>query len=182
MASGENGEDFVAQLLVAHALARLWVVRGEQHRQEIVAIGTVGPALGDETGDKRVEGPDRGAVALGIAPWKPSRKAEDVEQIHALRDHLVHQVPHRFDLPADIAGEHRARDDGKRQRHHFGGDVERLAPPLPTRGPASFVTDHRYNVHLAVRNTPGGAREILHPDGVWIPWITRMTRPTLEPC
>ena len=40
-------------------------------------------------------------------------------------------------------------------------------------GVASFVTDHHYNVHLAVRNTPGGAREILHrPDGVWTPWIT----------
>ena len=40
-------------------------------------------------------------------------------------------------------------------------------------GVASFVTDHHYNVHLAVKNTPGGAREILHrPDGVWRPWIT----------
>jgi dipeptidyl aminopeptidase/acylaminoacyl peptidase len=35
------------------------------------------------------------------------------------------------------------------------------------------VTDHHYNVHLAVRNTPGGAREILHRhDGVWTPWFT----------
>ena len=39
-------------------------------------------------------------------------------------------------------------------------------------GVASFVTDHHYNVHLAVRNTPDGACEIL----------PRMTRPTLEPC
>src|SRR3984893_6398068 len=40
-------------------------------------------------------------------------------------------------------------------------------------GVASFVTDHHYNVHLAVRNTPIGAREILHrPDGVWSPWFT----------
>jgi hypothetical protein len=40
-------------------------------------------------------------------------------------------------------------------------------------GVASFVTDHHYVAHLAVRHTPVGAREILHrPDGVWTPWIT----------
>src|SRR6202045_1151868 len=38
---------------------------------------------------------------------------------------------------------------------------------------ASFVTDHHYNVHLAVRNTPDGACEILYRhDGVWTPWFT----------
>jgi dipeptidyl aminopeptidase/acylaminoacyl peptidase len=39
-------------------------------------------------------------------------------------------------------------------------------------GVASFVADDRYNVHLAVRDTPDGAREILRrAEGVWTPWI-----------
>ena len=40
-------------------------------------------------------------------------------------------------------------------------------------GFTSFVTDHHYNVHLAVRDARDGAREILHrQNGAWTPWIT----------
>ncbi|ACK50831.1 peptidase S9 prolyl oligopeptidase active site domain protein [Methylocella silvestris BL2] len=43
-------------------------------------------------------------------------------------------------------------------------------------GVAAFVTDHHYNVHLAIRDLPSGEREVLRRvDGVWTPWITFAT-------
>jgi len=99
-----------------------------------------------------------GAAARDLTPF---------EGVTAQVQHISRSVRDRI-----LVGLNR-RDPRFHDLHSIELATGNLALVEENPGFAALITDDRYKVHLAVRDTAAGAREILHrPDGAWTPWIS----------
>lgn len=134
-------DTIVAQLRVAHRLARLGVLRLEQQRQQVHRRRRLRAALGDEGQDAPVQervGRLEAQVSGRRHPQRQPARQEDA------REEALHLREGRLEGPrvAQRLREHRPHDDVARHVHHEAarGDglarlqrVERLARHLPHR-------------------------------------------------
>jgi hypothetical protein len=139
VAGEEDGEDFVADLGVGHALGLAGaglgglVGAGEEHGEEIAAVGLSGgcglAVFGDEAVDYGVEA-GLGAAELDDAGdgkvekgFEAGEGDDEVVEAHDGVDLVVDGE----DVGRDFSVEEGAGDDLKREGHAVGGDVDGLA-------------------------------------------------------
>jgi len=127
----EDGEDFVADLLVGHAcvLRIFFVAGGEEHGEEIAFVYARGFVFGDEAVDYGVE------AGFGFAKFDEARDGQmeegfefgegddEVVEVHDCVDLVVDAA----DVVGDLGVEEGAGYDLEREGHHGGADVDGLA-------------------------------------------------------
>ena len=128
MAGEEHRDDLVAQLAVGQRDAGRVVLHRQQQREHVVARGVGASRVGDDVGDLRVDGRERGAqaaVARGRQPQRRLRRAVGLarEQVERDRERL-HRAGGGV---ADLEAEQGRADDAKREPRHLLGDRHAIA-------------------------------------------------------
>jgi len=128
VAAEQGDHDLVADLPVAHALARLLVLGGEQHAEQVVHVLAALPAFLDDAEDHRVQGGDRLLGGVLVRQGEPFRQEVGGHPGGDLLQGGAEALRHHPELAAvDAQAEHRLDDDSQREGHHFPADLDRIA-------------------------------------------------------
>ena len=147
VAGEEDRHRLVAHLLIGHPAAIVFVLRGEQHRQQVAVIAAAGAAVGDHAVDDRVEPRARHAGAAQLRHRQPLEHVGERQHHHPERfHHRGQRLADRGGLRLDVDVEQRLADDRQRQAVHLARDVERRAVAPARRACAIGVADHQVAV------------------------------------
>lgn len=159
----ENRERLVANLRVAHAAAHVVVARGDERREDVVAVSRGGPVLANHALD---DGVDDGLRA----PEAPPDRQRQSRPVLGHRQQEVRKVAHRaLERPrerlrigaCERRPEQRLRGDRERELARRTRDVDRLAV-VPARDELSRAFDH----HARVVGDSLAAKRRLHESPV----------------
>ena len=146
MAGEKDRHRFVADLLIRHHRSIIFILGGQQHRQQIAVIAAAGPPIGDEAVDDRVEPRARDA---GAAHFRDRQALEHARERQQHQPEALDDAGERFadrgGLRFDVGVEERLADDRQGEPVHLARDVERGAvDPRPPH--AVGVLDHHASV------------------------------------
>jgi hypothetical protein len=131
----EQGEQLVAQLVVAQPVAVL-VARQQEHREDVLALGEVrGPAPAADLGKQRLVDRAHHAPERPERPDPVGRHRDERGHHRGVHERLEQAQQHGAQVPDLVGGgdpEHRAQDHVERDGLHALGEHERL-PGRPGR-------------------------------------------------
>ena len=161
MAGEEDGHRLVAHLHVAHPSGGafgFFVLRGQEHRQQVAVIALAPPPFRDHPVDDRVELRARRPSAPQLRHRQVLQQVRERQHRHPERFHDAgERLADLGRLRLDVGVEQRLADDRQRQPIHFLRDVERRAI-APRAAHAIGIGDHR----VGIRRDPLAMERRLH--------------------
>ncbi len=147
LVTGEkDGHRLVAHLVVRHPRAVVFVLGGQQHRQQVAAIAAARSSIRDHAIDDGVEARPRHPGSSKLGHRKTLEHFAERQHRHPERFHHGGQrLAYCGRLLLDVDVEQRPADNRQRQPVHLASDVERRA--VGPRAPhAVGIADHQVAV------------------------------------